>query len=287
MAGFWGGAKLDSLPPVPDEPEAGAPPHLSEQDLLFLEMERYVNASDSEAIGGDVAPGELASVAGYASGAPGGYNIEIDFTGCWTAGLQQAFIESAELISSLIQSDIADVFYDGETIDDIHIAAELIAIDGKDSTLGQAGPTAIRTDGHLPATGIMRFDSADAVTYRELGLWNDIVLHEMLHTIGSGTIWDYKELISGAGSDTPLFTGERATLTYEALFDARGAAGVPVEQHGGPGTRDAHWDEEIFGAEIMTGYINWSDNYLLPMTVASLEDLGYDTVWAANDYLIT
>ena len=37
----------------------------------------------------------------------------------------------------------------------------------------------------------------------------------------------------------------------------------------------------------MTGYINWSDNYLLPMTVASLEDLGYDTVWAANDYLIT
>ena len=31
----------------------------------------------------------------------------------------------------------------------------------------------------------------------------------------------------------------------------------------------------------MTGYINNSDNNLSDMTVASLEDLGYDTVFTA------
>lgn len=61
---------------------------------------------------------------------------------------------------------------------------------------------------------------------------------------------------------------------------------MPVEQDGGPGTRDSHWDEETFGNEIMTGYINNSDNYLSDMTVASLEDLGYDTVWSPDDPLI-
>ena len=38
----------------------------------------------------------------------------------------------------------------------------------------------------------------------------------------------------------------------------------------------------------MTGYINNSDNYLSDMTVASLEDLGYGTIWTPpeSDLLI-
>jgi hypothetical protein len=64
------------------------------------------------------------------------------------------------------------------------------------------------------------------------------------------------------------------------------SGGVPVEQDGGPGTRDSHWDEEIFGNEIMTGYINNSDNYLSQMTVASLDDLGYDTIWTPPELFI-
>lgn len=32
----------------------------------------------------------------------------------------------------------------------------------------------------------------------------------------------------------------------------------------------------------MTGYINDSGNYLSDMTIASLEDLGYETVWESG-----
>jgi hypothetical protein len=104
-------------------------------------------------------------------------------------------------------------------------------------------------------------------------------LHEMLHSIGFGSIWNYTGDIAGAATADPLFTGEGATLAYNEMFETvDGALGVPVEEDGGPGTRDSHWDEQTFNDEIMTGYINGS-NYVSPMTVASLEDIGYGTVW--------
>ncbi len=218
----------------------------------------------------------------------GGYNIEINFKGSWTSDLQTAFIESSELLSDLIVGDIADVFFRGKIIDDIRIDAKLTDIDGEGGILGQAGPTAIRTDGYLPATAIMEFDVADAANFNTMPsgtegtLWDDIVTHEMMHTVGFGTIWTYLDLLSGGGTANPTFTGEKATADYEAASGVTDSGGVPVEQDGGPGTRDSHWDEETFANEIMTGYIDNSDNYLSDMTVASLDDLGYDTVWTPD-----
>ena len=221
----------------------------------------------------------------YVSGDPGGFNIEVEFDGTWNAGLQKAFIDSAERLSDIIRGDIGDVTWQGNAIDDIHIDATLVDIDGAGSILGRAGPTAIRTADYLPATAIMEFDSADADAYNQHGLWDDIVLHEMMHSIGVGTIWDYKGLISGSGTDRPLFTGPDATLTYNSLYHVD-RAGVPLETGGGEGTREAHWDEARFESELMTGYIDRSGTYLSPITVASLEDLGYDTTWTAAHYLI-
>lgn len=55
-----------------------------------------------------------------------------------------------------------------------------------------------------------------------------------------------------------------------------GAAGtVPLEDTGAPGTRDNHWRESVFGAELMTGYLNDGVNPLSRLSVASLADLGY------------
>ena len=72
---------------------------------------------------------------------------------------------------------------------------------------------------------------------------------------------------------------------YEKMPGYDGLAGVQVEQDGGAGTRDSHWDEETFGNEIMTGYINISGNYLSDMSIASLGDLGYEMA-PADDILI-
>lgn len=256
-------------------------------DLILLDMTSYARPEKAGKGGGKGGnkdssdsndPGALSD---YLSGDPGDYNILIDFKGSWTSTLQDAFTDAAELISDIILGDIADVFFRGTTIDDIKIKAELVEIDGAGGILGQAGPTAIRTANFLPAAGMMEIDSADAEAYVALGLWDEIVLHEMLHTIGFGSVWDYKGLVAGSGTADPTFTGTQATLAYRSLFDADDATGVPLEQDGGPGTIESHWDEETFGAEIMTGYLDFAGNYLSDVTVASLTDLGYETTQIA------
>ena len=128
----------------------------------------------------------------------------------------------------------------------------------------------------------MQFDIADADYYNtpELGLWEEIVLHEMFHSIGFGTIWNYLGLVDNTDPNAPVFLGENAKSEY-----GDGTAYVPLEESGGSGTALSHWDEETFTTEIMTGYINYDpDNPaattdittdLSDMTIASLEDIGY------------
>jgi hypothetical protein len=302
-------ASMDGLGIGPLEPPlaAGAPggEMAAAQNVIILDAPQFAkggNAPDGNGNGngggggggrGDSDPNVLSS---YTSGGEGDYNIQIDFKGTWTADLQDAFIASADLLSSWIVGDIADVFFRGKIIDDIVITAELKDIDGAGGILGQAGPTAVRTDGYLPAAAVMQFDSADADAFSQAGQWEEIVLHEMIHSIGFGTIWDFLGLVDGSGTQTPTFSGSAATLTYEAEFGAVGAAGVPLEQDGGQGTIESHWDEETFDAELMTGYLNTSTSIsfdvwitgddLSDMTLASLEDLGYDTLWSPDAYLI-
>src|SRR5690606_3350133 len=50
---------------------------------------------------------------------------------------------------------------------------------------------------------------------------------------------------------------------------------VPVEDQGGSGTRLSHWRESVFGAEVMTGWINAGFNPLSAITIAALRDMGY------------
>ena len=279
-------------------PSAGSG-HESSSDLIFLDFESYArpespgggggggggngggkNKDSGDGSGETSDPGvmsEYTSGQGLNGFAISDYNIEIDFKGSWAVDLQQDFIDAAEWISSFIVGDIADVFYRGQIIDDVKITAELVEIDGVGKILGQAGPTAIRTADYLPATGVMEFDVADAENYDAMGLFGDIVFHEMMHTIGFGSIWDLKGLVAGsAGTEDPTFTGAGALSEYQVL-DA-GATGVPLEWEYGAGTNESHWHEGTFENEIMTGIIDGA-NYLSDMTIASLEDLGYDTTW--------
>ena len=198
------------------------------------------------------------------------YNIQINFVGTWSADLRQAFVSAAEAISDFILGDVPNVNSRRSSIDDLVITAKLMNIDLAGGVLGQAGPDAVRAGSYLPYKGTMEFDVADAGAYQAAGLFDDIVLHEMLHTVGFGTIWSAKGLISGGS-----FNGPRANASYPS------SAPVPLELDGGGGTAYAHWDEETFANELMTGYID-GDNYLSYMTIASLGDLGYSVVSGAS-----
>lgn len=203
----------------------------------------------------------------------------------FTSSQQAAFTSAAARWAEIITGDLPDVVDNGVTIDDVMIEARAPSIDGAGGILGQAGPTAFRGGARgLPYKGVMEFDSVDVARMESEGRFNAVILHEMAHVLGVGTMWEPFGLLVGAGTANPLFTGANAVREYNALFGVT-AAGVPVENTGGPGTRDGHWRESIFRAELMTG---WVERPGTPMpisriTVGQFQDLGYTVNYAKAD----
>lgn len=305
LLGYW----------APVLPLAAAAPAIGavQQDVIHVDLIRSLAAGDmglsaagSSAAkgkpggGGDSGGGDTGgTVSSYTSGAAGAYNVTILFKGTWTVALQDVFKASADRISAIIVGDVPNVRVKGGTIDDIQISAELKSIDGVGGILGQAGPTSLRIGSYLPATAVMEFDVADADNYRNQGLFDEIVTHEMLHSIGYGSIWSYKGLVSGSN-----FIGDNAMAEYDKLVDAFDgfadngvdALAVPLETGGGAGTVGSHWSEAEFRNELMTGYLDTvspaSGMIAAPLsmlTVASMKDLGYVVSSAppADAYFLT
>ena len=254
----------------------------STHEIIGVDLTHTIHASDvgmSSAKGGGGGGGSggggtTTTFAPYTSGpatASSGYNITIEFVGNWTQAYYDIFKSAADRLTTLIIGDLPNVSVRTKggitTVDDIKITAELAPIDGLYGILGQAGPTSVRTTGSLPATAQMKFDIAD-VDAMGLATFAEVVLHEMAHSLGSGSIWDRLGLVTNG-----LFTGSNAVREYHLMGGT--LSGIPVEQDGGSGTAGSHWDEETFGNELMTGYINDGKNYFTAMSEASFADLGY------------
>ena len=156
-------------------------------------------------------------------------------------------------------------------------------IDGPGKVLGQAGPTVLRPGTFLPAWGVMSFDTADLAKMEADGSLVRVIMHEMAHVLGFGSIWDRLGLLQGAGSADPTFTGAAAIREFATLRGETTPLAVPVANVGGPGTRDSHWREAVFGNELMTGFLNTGVNPISRLSVGSLEDLGYEVDYAAAD----
>lgn len=212
----------------------------------------------------------------------GAFDIVIQASGM-TASEQLIFDRAAARWEQVIVGDVPDATYNGVAVDDLLIDAQAVPIDGVGGILGQAGPDSVRSGTALPIHGTMRFDTADLSAMEANGTLYTVILHEMGHVLGIGTIWRTRGLLSGAGTANPLFLGARATAESNAIF-ATNAAGVPVEGTPAPaGTRDGHWRDSLFGNELMTGYLSGGPNPLSRITVASLADLGYTVNMAAAD----
>ncbi len=217
------------------------------------------------------------------------FNIEVNFIDNSLTGSQQAvFTDAANRWAEIIVEDIPDVFVSGiGLIDDVFIDASAPIIDGVGGILGRAGPTRIRSRSFLPATGVMEFDSADLANLQASGRLEDVILHEMGHVLGIGAIWDFfPDLLTGAGSADPRFTGAQATAEYNSIFDLNDSS-VPVANTGGPGTRDSHWRESVFDNELMTGFLDSGrENPISRVTIGSLADVGYGVnLQAADPYI--
>ena len=227
------------------------------------------------------------------------YNISLRFLTPMTAPEAAAFNAAAARWSSIIVGDLpSDVVVANtgdcgdnsppmnETVDDIVIFATIDSLDGPGNILGGAFPCWIRDVGSLTLVGAMVFDSADMGTLEANNILNAVILHEMGHVFGIGTLWTYMtpSLLTGAGTLNPYFTGAGGIMQFN-MDGGLGYAGskVPVENQGGPGTADGHWRESVMGRELMTGYISLNSNPLSTITIASLQDMGYTVSYANAD----
>jgi leishmanolysin len=228
-----------------------------------------------------VASGGVRVRAAAAVGEVSPFTIEVRFLGGLTETQMQAFRSAADRWTRAITGDLPAVQVDGEVIDDLLILAQGTDIDGVGRILGQAGPTALRppnaaTAAFLPAKGVMQFDTADLEQMEARGTLNDVITHEMGHVLGIGTVWSQKNLLQGACTSNPTFVGQTAAREYGQLRGVSTAIPVPVENTGGPGTKDSHWRETVFRNELMTGFVGVAGgNPLSRMTIGSLQDLGY------------
>ena len=172
------------------------------------------------------------------------------------------------------------------TVDDIIIEVALAPIDGPGGILGQAGPRFLRTDDFLAISGVMFFDVADLDFLEELDLFEDVILHEMGHVLGVGTLWNvapfgFDRTLRGGSDDAPFFTGRMGNIFWNA---EGGTLKLPIEGDFGPGTRFGHWDEDALDNELMTGFLNLGENPLSRITAGSMRDLGYGSVPRGERY---
>jgi Leishmanolysin len=222
------------------------------------------------------------------------FNIEVRFLSNATASQRQAFANAQSRWESLITGDLEDLNLTttagecgpnspaiNEDIDDLLILVTLDSIDGPGNVLGSAGPCFVRNTNNLSVLGAMVFDTTDLQDVEAAGLLNALILHEMGHVLGFGSLWPTDSLLADPslpptnGVD-PHFTGPQAIAAFNGIGGSSyTGAKVPVENTGGEGTADGHWRESVFGNELMTGFVDPGQNPLSVVTVASLADEGY------------
>lgn len=164
-----------------------------------------------------------------------------------------------------------------EHIRGVRIYAVVEPIDTVGGTLGKAGPCIIRNN-DIPALGVMRFDSWDVDALLGAGRLTRVVLHEMLHVLGFGTVWTDQFLIDKSNLNDARFTGANARAACQVSNGGATvcASSVPVHSADGEGSAYSHWREGVFGSELMTPFLGAGTTPYSATTIGSLKDLGYE-----------
>lgn len=140
--------------------------------------------------------------------------------------------------------------------------------------------------------------------YLGLNYVDEILAHEIGHVLGIGTKW----IVNGVyTNNTFQYTGQYGVAAYRQEFDPN-ATFVPVEDAGGPGTPNTHWNQRMrssiqegnpsdpwsldprvfitnaagrdFASELMTGALDpdYGEPFLSMTTIQSLRDIGFAVV---------
>ena len=180
-----------------------------------------------------------------------------------------------------------------------------------DNILGQAGVMQYGyvNGKYIPTRGMMilstkNWDQQKAAKKKD-GLTNGYytVLHEMGHILGIGTMWHANKLLNNDGQ----YIGPAALREYRKICRNDKIPFLPIENDGGGGTAGYHMEEGLepnvsldsrvgyadghnhslpgLDKELMTGWaeVDAEVEPLSTLSVAMLEDIGYDVSYAYAD----
>ena len=219
-------------------------------------------------------------------------SINLNFTGGLTVSQQTIFTQA-----ELYWEGVLTGYQPGINIPGgITIDAAGADIDGVGGVLGSAGPTTYVTrKGYaLTTDGLINFDIADLANLEGNGSLEDVILHEMAHVLGFGTLWELNGLYDPAVATEGKYIGAAGLAAYNSEFGQSGTF-IPIELGGGTGTAGGHWNEVDGGGsltgitdgngndmrdELMTGWLN-PNSFISDTTKLSFIDLGYTVNVAA------
>ena len=227
------------------------------------------------------------------------YDIELSFVDSPTSTQRDVFEAAVERWQGILPYDILDLSFAAspqaagtclpwlpaidDVVDDVRIYIKLDSIDGVGGTVGFAGPCLVRASSSLPVIGLMQFDTADLRQLEFAGFLSSVILHEMGHVLGIGTLWEQEAIdllrnpsIQNPGADTH-FIGPLAISAFDAAGGTGYTAGgkVPVHNDGQAGRTDGHWRESVFADELMTPDLESGFEPLSAISIQSLADVGY------------
>jgi hypothetical protein len=206
------------------------------------------------------------------------------------------FGEGSEAFSEEIKAGIQNAadFWEnvisGSTFDGDHLLT--IEVGGKDlgkSTLAEAtfSETKIDTNGNLlPIAGeatvntnpeiLQQFNSHDQH-------FIDTIDHEFGHVLGIGTLWEENKLIDV--NNGVYNANTNAGKAYGELQGLSVSKAIPITTGEGEGSDLSHWQEEIFGNELMShqGEDPSVHQPLSKVTIASLDDIGWNVNYGAAE----
>ena len=245
----------------------------------------------------------LASLLLLISESAASFTINLQFDSSLSSTYRQPFYQAA----SFWESQITGYRINDPSLTGITIQANVTPIDGAYGILGSAGPLTaalfnqvilngeVLPSNHAMAiTGTMDFDTADVDRMIADNTFEDVIIHEMGHVIGFGTVWNlnfYNTLYNPVYNTPGQYTGTYGLAAYQQEYDPS-ALFVPVELDGGEGTANGHWDEAYGGTfntgitdtlgrdlryELMTGWLN-SPSYISETTLGQFKDIGYEVI---------
>lgn len=213
------------------------------------------------------------------------FSIDVNF-GSGSNKLNSAMRNSVQQAARFWENVISHSSFDGSHNIDIEITTEDKGWN-RGGDLASAGATSLRSDTNNNLMSIAGQSSINsnsgALDYlsSDINFFTRVMIHEFAHVLGLSKSFKKRAKLIDTNTPTPTYkSNSSAGWAYGELLGTYQQTAIPLA------SKDySHWNEDIFQQEIMTPTANRQSMPLSQMTIAALNDLGWNVNYgAAEDY---